>query len=164
MAVARTSPAMLPPADMLVGAGASIHLVYDHVRHSVLYLGWAAVYLFLVFVVQPCSYFVVTAADSAWRRLPCNGFRDWGVRVVKGGLRLISPDLAQRCFSYKPFGEYLGEDASLAGRKKLPLHSVSLQGCAWMLPYHIGVCEGKFPTVASPTFHLCFFCAQERVI
>lgn len=126
-------------------AGAGVQLVYEHVKHSLLYLFWAGIYLYLIFVQQPLTYCVVTAADWAWFRLPCHEFRDRLVQLIKTALRLISPELAERFLSYKPLGQYLGADAFLqpGERKQVPLHSVSLQGCAWMLPYHIGVCEGK---------------------
>lgn len=86
-------------------------------------------------------------ADKLWIKFQMRGLRDFVVRWLKWSLEKISPDLVERFWSKTPLGEYLGEDRGLnKGEKKVPLHSVSLQGCAWMVPYHIGVCEGTSET------------------
>lgn len=117
--------------------------VYDHVRQSALYIFWAAVYLYLMFVQQPLTYFFIAVLDWFWVRIPLRIPRDIAVYLLKSALRCISPKVFRRLLSCEPFGPYCGADQELesVAQKKVPFHSVSLQGCAWMLPYHIGVCE-----------------------
>lgn len=125
---------------------ASLQQVYEHIRHSILYLLWAAVYLYLLFVQQPLTYCFIAAVDWLWMRVPLRGARDFAVYTLKAVLKCISPQLFRRLLSREPFGPYCGADRELEtiAQKQVPFHSVSLQGCAWMLPYHIGVCEGTF--------------------
>lgn len=118
-------------------------LVYTHIRHSFLYLFWAVFYLYLTFIQQPILFFTTRTCDYFWLRTPFRGARDRGVNLCKRALVAISPRLARHFWARVPFGKYIGNDrALLTGEKKqLPLHSVSLNGCAWMLPYHIAVCQ-----------------------
>lgn len=138
-------------------AAGGLQQVYEHVRHSALYLFWATIYFYLLFVQQPLTYCLVAGADWLWLRVPLRGPRDAVVAALKGSLKLISPELARRLLSREPFGPYCGADRDLkpGQEKQIPLHSVSLQGCAWMLPYHIGVCEGEFMRVRCQCVATC---------
>lgn len=127
---------------------AGLNLVFAQIWHSCLYLFWAIVYLQLIFVQQPLLYITVAIADWLWLRWPWNGVRDFLIRSFKALICKISPQLAAHFLARTPFGKYVGSDRSRPPNKpkQVPLHSVSLNGCAWMLPYHIGVCQGMFYT------------------
>lgn len=117
--------------------------MYAHIRHSVLYVLWALLYLYLVFIQQPILFFIIRTVDRLSNYWPFRGTRETIIAFLKLLLARVAPSLARHFLSYTPFGQYSGNDRELfpGEKKRFPLHSVSLNGCAWMLPYHIGVCE-----------------------
>lgn len=121
----------------------ALHNVSVHVRSSILYLLWACIYISLV-LLEPLIQGVVASTDWIWLQWPWSDMRNLLIAVSKRILTACSPTLAERYLSRSFLGHYVGMDRTLGTTetKHLPLHSVSLSGCAWMLPYHIGVCEG----------------------
>lgn len=124
---------------------AGMQIVYEHIRQCAFYLWWAMAYIYLIFVQQPLTFCAVALTDYLWMRWPWMGLRDYIARLLHATLRRINPRTAEYFFSKAAFGHYIGTDRALlpGEQKKIPFHSVSLNGCAWMLPYHIGVCESK---------------------
>lgn len=124
-----------------------------HVRRSILYLFWACIYVSLV-LLEPLIQAVVVSTDWIWLRWPWSDMRNLLIAISKRIITACSPALAERYLSRSFLGSYVGMDRSFgtARKKQLPLHSVSLNGCAWMLPYHIGVCEGKNYYVYFPSY------------
>ncbi|CAN8068699.1 unnamed protein product [Agarophyton chilense] len=121
---------------------AALRIVSVHTRHSILYLLWAVLYVFLV-LLEPAINAMVVCTDWLWLKWPWSDLR---LMIIAGAKRILtacSPALAEHCLSRSLLRRYIGTDRSLlpSEKKQLPLHSVSLNGCAWQLPYHIGVCE-----------------------
>lgn len=137
------------PRDGRSGVGrmtgnAGVRSVLLSARHSVLYLFWAAFYLWLVLVAQPCLFIFVRGMDWCRVRWPWAGTREYVNDALTRFMKNFFPAKAEYFFSRIAFGPYVGSDRERPRDvpKRLPLHSVSLSGCAWQTPYHIGVCKG----------------------
>jgi len=115
-------------------------------RRALIWVFWAFIYAWLWVIGRTSVRFMVQFADIIWTRWPWRGTRQWLYSTFEGISRALFPGLGRHYFSIidgkTNVRKYSGCGIRNGGRTAdsiYPLHSVSLNGCAWMLPYHIGV-------------------------
>lgn len=114
-------------------------------RRTLLFAFWAVVYAWLWIVGRPGVRVFLRFCDSVWMRWPWKGTRRWIFYHAKAIVSRVAPCLARHYLSTRAHAnrKFVGCGSSTLGGRNgdvYPLHSVSLNGCAWMLPFHIGVC------------------------
>ncbi len=115
-------------------------------RRALIFSFWAVFYAWLWIVGRPGVRLFVRGCDAAWARWPWKGTRRWMFVNARAIISRVAPRLARHYLSTAPVkgGTFVGCSSSTVGGRNgdvYPLHSVSLNGCAWMLPFHIGVCS-----------------------
>lgn len=129
-------------ARTLPWMGARVRAGFRAWRRALQWAFWAAVYCAL-WLARPCVRLIARASDCVWIRWPWRGTRRRVLAALHAAMRCAAPRAAEHYLStlWRPSRRVGAQLAANPREDVLPLHSVSLNGCAWMLPFHIGVCS-----------------------
>jgi len=113
-------------------------------RRAIAWIFWAFIHVWLWVIGRTSVRCFVCVADIIWTRW--KGSREWFHKNTGSVVHYLFPGLGRHYFSITDdetnARKYRGCGVKNGGRTSdsiYPLHSVSLNGCAWMIPYHIGV-------------------------